>query len=913
MTAAAPIEPRPVFTLTADEALTRAEVDARVGLAVDEAATRQQRYGPNKFAEGEKEPGWRIFLRQYQDLMQIVLLVAGIFSIWPVEQYTTGILLIGLTVLNAGMGMAQEGKAAAAVAALQEMMIIKARVLRGGDLVELPAEQLVPGDIVSVEAGDLIPADGRLIRAATLEVDESPLTGESLPVPKDIAALPDPGTTLGDRFDMVFMNTSVTRGSATFVVTATGMETEVGHISDMLQTADTTTTPLTLQLEKLTRQLIAIAGAALIASMLLGLLRGEPFDELFIAAIAFAVAAIPTGLPAVVTTILSKGTRTLAEAGAIVKNLRSVETLGSTSAINSDKTGTLTLNQMTAVEMATVGRRYQITGSGYSTEGAILHDGGKPDVPLDQFLLPMVLASDAVVREGELIGDPTEGALVVLAAKGGLSAEVTREACPSVAVLPFDAAYKLMASFHAMEDGKGKEVIRVFVKGAPDQLLARGADVYTGDAKPMKATDEVRELYMAENDRLASRGLRVLATAHKDIDPKEFDPDGDLLGQIDGLTLLGLVGIVDPPRPSVKDSIATAHRAGIQARMITGDHVVTAEAIGRELGITGRAISGAEFRAMSDEQALAELDDIGIIARVTPEDKVRLVQLLQREKRIVAMTGDGVNDAPALKTADIGVAMGITGTEVSKEAAVMILTDDDFSTIVKAVRLGRSIYDNLQRYIRFQMAGLFGFIATFLGASIFWIAGGVPFLPTQTIFINFTVQVSQAFGLGFAEPTPGLMDRKPRPAGIPILGRQMLIWLALAGLVIGAGTLLVIEWGTREFSEEVGRTMGLVVFSVFNIAFSITTKDETRSSVSREVLADRTFAIATVISVFIIIAATELGVLQRILGTVGLTFDQWILCVLVGMSLLVIGEVRKLIWKIPVDEVPKEDEEAVTA
>jgi len=410
MTAASPTDPRPAFTLTPDEALTRADVDARAGLSVGEAATRLDSYGPNKFAEGQKEPGWKVFLRQYHDLMQIVLLVAGIFSIWPVEQYATGILLIGLTALNAGMGMAQEGKAAEAVAALQEMMIIKARVLRGGDLVELPAEQLVPGDIVSIEAGDLIPADGRLIRAASLEVDESPLTGESLPVPKDIAALPDPETTLGDRIDMVFMNTSVTRGSATFVVTATGMETEVGHISDMLQSADTTVTPLTLQLEKLTRQLIAIAGAALIASMLLGLLRGEPFDVLFVAAIAFAVAAIPTGLPAVVTTILSMGSRTLAEAGAIVKNLRSVETLGSTSAINSDKTGTLTLNQMTAVEMATVGRRYEITGTGYGISGKILHEGGDLDgESLEEFLLPMVLASDAVARNGELIGDPTEG------------------------------------------------------------------------------------------------------------------------------------------------------------------------------------------------------------------------------------------------------------------------------------------------------------------------------------------------------------------------------------------------------------------------------------------------------------------------------------------------------------------------
>ncbi len=907
MTAAAPPDQRPAFTLTPDEALARAGVEAKTGLSAAEVTARREQYGANKFAEGEKEPGWQVFVRQYKDLMQIVLLVAGIVSIWPVEQYTTGLLLIGLTVLNAAMGMAQEGKAAAAVAALQEMMIVKARVLRDGELTEVAAEELVPGDIVSVEAGDLIPADGRLISAASLEVDEAPLTGESLPVPKDVAALSDPETTLGDRIDMVFMNTSATRGSATFVVTATGMETEVGHISELLSNADETTTPLTQQLEKLTRQLIAIAGAALIASMLLGLLRGEPFDVLFVAAIAFAVAAIPTGLPAVVTTILSMGTRTLAEAGAIVKNLRSVETLGSTSAINSDKTGTLTLNQMTAVEMATVGRHYEISGTGYGTSGKIMREGGDLDgESLEEFLLPMVLASDAVARNGELIGDPTEGALVVLAGKGGVGTEVTRERYPRLATLPFDAAYKLMATFHRWTDAKGKEFVRAYVKGAPDQMLARADEVYARDHDPVKVTDDVRERYMAENDRLASKGLRVLATARKDFPAKDFDPDGDLLEQIDGLTLMALVGIVDPPRPTVKDSIATAHRAGIGVRMITGDHVVTAEAIGRELGITGRAISGAEFRAMSDEQVIAQMDDIGIIARVTPEDKVRLVQLLQRQKRVVAMTGDGVNDAPALKQADIGVAMGITGTEVSKEAAVMILTDDDFSTIVRAVRLGRNIYDNLQRYIRFQMAGLFGFIATFLGSSIFWIAGGVPFLPAQTIFINFSVQVSQAFGLGFGEPTPGLMDRKPRPAGVPILGRQMMIWLAIAGLVAGIATLAMIEWGTREFDETVGRTMGLVTFGFFNVAFSLATKDETRSSFNREVIGDRTFLIASVISLLITVLMAEMGMLQRLLGTVGLSGDQWILCLIVGFAILPIAEVRKLIWKIPVDEVPRE-------
>ncbi|MFV2062308.1 MAG: cation-translocating P-type ATPase [Chloroflexota bacterium] len=897
-----PTDERPASVLTSDEALTRAGVDANSGLTTDEALTRLQRYGPNKFAEARTEPRWQRFLRQYEDLMQIVLLVAGIISIVVVDALSTGLLLLGLTAFNAMLGVNQEGKAAAAVSALQEMMIVTAKVRRGGDLMELPAEKLVPGDIVSVEAGDLIPADGRLLTSATLEVDESPLTGESLPVAKDAANVAEVDTPLGDRVGMVFMNTSVTRGSGSFLVTSTGMGTEVGHISDLLDRADDLKTPLTRQLDKLTRQLIAVAGIALIASMVLGLMRGQSFDVLFVAAVAFAVAAIPTGLPAIVTTILSQGTRTLADAGAIVKRLRSVETLGSTSAINSDKTGTLTMNQMTAVEMVALGRHYEIDGSGYSTEGNILRNGDPAEQKLDPLLLPMVLASDAVVRDGELVGDPTEGALVVLAAKGGLGSRATREAYPREAVLPFDAAYKLMATFHSTENESGKKVIRAFVKGAPDQLIERTAKTLDGDSKVIDFGDQERTTALAENERLGSQGLRVLAVGRKDLDPKSFDPDGDLLEQLDGLTLLALVGIVDPPRPSVKESIATARRAGITVRMITGDHVVTAKAIGRELGIEGRAMSGAEFRAMSDDEALKALPDIGIIARVTPEDKVHLVDLLQRQGHIVAMTGDGVNDAPALKQADIGVAMGITGTEVSKEAAVMILTDDDFSTIVRAVRLGRNIYDNLTKYIRFQMAGLFGFVATFLGASIFWIAGGVPFLPAQTIWVNFTVQMSQAMGLGFGEPEPGLMDRKPRPSNQPILGRQMLTWLAFVGLIMGAGTLAVIGWGNQEFGSDVGRSMGLATFSFMNIAFSLGTKDMIRSSLSVEVLGDRSFVMATIASILVTFAANELGLLQRLLGTVSLTFDQWIISIVVGWSILLVSEIRKLVWKKPFDQ-----------
>jgi Ca2+-transporting ATPase len=692
---------------------------------------------------------------------------------------------------------------------------------------------------------------------------------------------------------MVFMNTNATRGTGTFVVTSTGMKTEVGHISNMLQSEEDTETPLTRQLAKLTNQILLIAGAAVAVSMIINLSRGDTFTVVFTAAIAFAVSAIPTGLPAVVTTILSMGTQVLARANAIVKRLRSTETLGSTSAINSDKTGTLTLNEMTAVELTIPGRRYSISGSGYGTEGTIKHVAGQPEVPLEPFLLPMLLASDAVVTDGAMIGDPTEGALVVLAEKGGLDTGETRTRFPRVAELPFDAAYKLMATFHRMPDESGRDVIRCFAKGAPDQLLARATHTLDAELKPAKADEEFKSRYLAENERLGAQGLRVLATARKDFDPKKFDPDGDLLAQLDGLTMLALIGIVDPPRPQAKAAIAEAHAAGIQVRMITGDHAVTAEAIARKLGITGRAITGAEFGAMSDDELLAAIDDIGVIARVTPEHKVRLIETLKRRGHVVAMTGDGVNDAPALKRADIGIAMGITGTEVSKEAAAMILTDDDFSTIVKAVKIGRGLYDNLKKYIQFQMGALIGFIVMFLGASIFNIVGGVPLVPLQTLWVNFTTQVFQAVGLGYGEPSPGLMEQKPRPETEPILNRGLLAWLVVAGLVLGGTTLGVIWWADDQHSTAVARTMGMTTFAIANIFFSYCVKDQFKSIFDLDTFADRRLLQATALSAIAILVGTELDIFNRILGTVSLTGKEWVVCILAAGTILVASEIQK--------------------
>ena len=879
--------------LTTAAALERQGVTPAEGLTSAEAEARRARYGPNKFAEAAKEPRWQAFVRQYKDPMQIVLLAAGVLSLFIPNQVATGVVLIALTLLNAAMGLSQEGKASASVAALQKMMVVKAKVRRDGNLVELPMGDLVPGDIVNIEAGDLVPADARILSAATLEIDESALTGESVPVPKQTDPVAD-DSALGDRIDLAFMNTQVTRGAGTLLVIATGMATEVGHISDMLQTTKDEVTPLTRQLNKLTNQILLIAGIALAISIGIGLWRNTPFDELFLTAIAFSVSAIPTGLPAVVTAVLSAGTQKLAAAGAIVKRLRSVETLGSTSAINSDKTGTLTLNQMTAVQMAVVGGRYSISGEGYSTDGQITQVGGQPKGALDELYMPMALCADAEVKDGSLVGDPTEGALVVLAAKGGVDPALTRERYPRVATLPFDAAYKFMATFHRMTDASGREVIRCYVKGAPDQLLARAARAVGVDGERYPV-DQVRDPYLAENERLGAQGLRVMATARRDFDPASFDPNADLLPLIADLDLLALVGIVDPPRAEAREAIKEAHAAGIQVRMITGDHAITAEAIARQLGIEGEAITGAEFSAMSDDQADQRIDGIGVIARVAPEDKVRLVEILRRKGHIVAMTGDGVNDAPALKMADIGVAMGITGTEVSKEAAVMILTDDNFATIVKAVELGRALYDNLLRYIRFQMTCLFGFIGTFLGASIFNILGGVPFLPLQTLWINFTIDILQAIGLGYGKPREGLMEEKPRPKAQVILPRQLFLWLAGVGIFMAAGTLGVIVWAGNQYDDTVAHTMGLVTFSLFHLFYSLETANAERTLFSSELLENPILLRTSALSALTIFLATAFGPLQRVLDTVELSPELWAVCIVVAGSVIVVEEVRKAI------------------
>ena len=644
--------------------------------------------------------------------------------------------------------------------------------------------------------------------------------------------------------------------------------------------------------------IVGIAGIAFIAMVLLGIRNDQDFDELFLAGVALAISAIPTGLPAVVTTLYSMGTRVLAEHNAIVKRLPSVETLGSVSAICSDKTGTLTLNKMTAREMVVPGRnRFTISGEGYATTGEINHDGGL-SVDLDEALLPMALCADARLEDsGELIGDPTEGALIVLAAKGGIDLDGARQRHPRVAEVPFDSDYKFMATFHRMTDRSGREVVRAFVKGAPDVLIERSSAFWSPDGEVRDIAVDQRAAALAENERMAASGERVMVVARRDFDPDQFDPAADLLSEMHDLTIIAMVGIVDPPRAEAKAAIAKCHSAGIEVRMITGDHAVTAAAIGKELGIEGDALTGAEFAALTDEELAARLPQLGVVARVAPEDKIRLVHALQEQSNIVAMTGDGVNDAPALKKADIGVAMGITGTEVSKDAAVMILTDDNFATIVRAVEYGRELYDNLSKYIRFQMAALVGFIATFLGAAIFSIADGIPFSPLAVLWINFVVQVPIAIALGFDKPLPGLMGRKPRPLAQPVLNVPQWVRAVGLGLLMAVATLWVRDVFEEWADALVAATMAVTTFSLMNVALGMSARSQTRTIFTRDVVSDRRQLTLYGGTLIAIILATELDVLNRILDTTSLTGGQWLVCLLLAGGLILVEEITKLVLR----------------
>jgi Ca2+-transporting ATPase len=870
----------------------RLGVDPAVGLTEQRAAGLLDHHGPNALPAEQPVPAWRRFADQYRSYMQLILVGAAVVSL-VIQEWSTAVLLVAITILNAVVSLRQEGKAESAMNALKAMVKPTARVRRDGTEQEIPGEDVVPGDVVLLAAGDDVPADGRIIAASALQIDESALTGESTPAAKGAAALADADLPPGDQVDMAFMHTPVTHGSGEVIVTATGGHTQVGRIAGMLSATSKEQTPLTRQLNTLTLWIAGAAGITMVFMFTLGAQRGHSATVLFTSAVALAIAAIPEAMPTVLQVILSLGAGDLAARGAIVKDLTSVETLGSTSAINSDKTGTLTMNQMTAVEVVDPTDRYSVSGTGYELEGRVHHAAGSSDT-IEDAILPYVVASDAGLVDGKVVGDPTEGALLVLAHKAGLDIDATRGRYPRIATLPFDPGYKLMAIFAGVPQAPGPDVVRCFVKGAAPAVMSHASAALSSGAV-IPWDDELSQRADAHVERMESQGLRVMAAGVRDVDPASFDPEGDLLAHVAGLTMTSLVGMVDPPRAESAQAVADAKSAHIQVRVVTGDDVITGAAIARQLGIEGEAILGEEFAALDEQERLRRIDRIGVVGRVAPEHKVLLVDTLKAKGQVVAMTGDGVNDAPAIKAAHIGIAMG-SGTEVAKNAGRMILSDDNFATIVRAVEQGRKLYDNLSKYIRFVLITLVAFVLTFLGATMLNIAAGQPFTSPQVLWIHFLVSAPFGVALGLDKQTAGLMKLRPRRSDESIMTTSLLLPAGLVGLFMAVCLDALIAFGESHYdSAAVGASIGLTAFSLMIVVAAYESRSASLTALTSETFDNRAMNITALAEIAIALAATQMDGFRRLLGTRSLSAGQFGLALASAVLLFALWEAAKLV------------------
>jgi magnesium-transporting ATPase (P-type) len=797
-TGGAPAPPQGWHAAPAEAALR--ELDSRsAGLDPAEAERRLEVLGPNTLPRAARESPWTLVGRQVNTPLIYVLLAAAATAL-AMGKVVDGMVVLGVVVLNTVIGFVQEFRAGKAIEALIDMVPETATALRAGERTSLPASRLVPGDVVELKSGDKVPADLRLLAVRTLRVDEAALTGESVPVAKGTEPLP-PGAQLGDRTNMAYGGTLVAYGTGTGVVVATGAGTELGRISSMLRETTHLETPLTRQLAVVGKWLtlgIIVTSALLMG---VGLWRGYPLLDALLAAITMAVGAIPEGLPAIVTIALAIGVQRMARRRAVIRRLPACETLGSTTIVCSDKTGTLTRNEMTVQEVWTPRGAFRVTGVGYAPHGEFTRGGESAwKLPADaqELLRAGTLCNDAELREDagtwRVEGDPTEGALLVSARKGGLDVERLRREWTRLDAVPFESERQFMATLHG--DAEGERV--VYLKGAPETVVAR-CDFPSGEAGARQA--------LLETERLASQGMRVLAMAVRRLpEPSNTLADADVEG---GFTFLGLQGMIDPPRPEAVRAVQACHRAGITVKMITGDHRTTAEAIGRDLGLVspaGRAVTGDELAGMGDAELAEAARRVHVFARVAPEHKLRLVEALQAQGEVVAMTGDGVNDAPALRRANIGVAMGITGTAVSKEAADMVLTDDNFASIAAAVEEGRRVYDNLIKSLAFVLPTNLGLAVILLAAVAFFpIVGGTPLLPmtpTQILWINLVATVALALPLAFEALEPDVMARKPRRPDAPVLSGFVVARTLGVALLMAAGAVGLFLY---EYRLDVGR------------------------------------------------------------------------------------------------------------
>ncbi|MFA5145186.1 MAG: cation-transporting P-type ATPase [Candidatus Omnitrophota bacterium] len=886
--------------LPADEVIKRLEVDVSAGLSSDEVKKRRERFGLNQITPKKGTPLWLRFLSQFNQPLVYILLAATATTLF-LKEWVDASVIFGVVFINAIVGFLQETKALKALEALSRSMTSSVSVFRDGKEQHISSTELVPGDVVMIASGDKISADMRLINIRDLQVNESPLTGESVPVGKQIDAI-DAKTVLADRLNMLYASTFVTYGRGKAIVIATGDATEVGRISELITTAEDLETPLTIKIAHFSRYLLYVIMGLSVIAFVVGVMRGESAAEMFMTAIALAVGAIPEGLPAAVTITLAIGVARMAKRRAIIRKLPAVETLGSTGVICSDKTGTLTENQMTVQEIFADGHIYNVSGVGYGFEGSIQDpsrkSGAISSMALKECLTAGFLCNDSriVEKEGlfQVEGDPTEAALIVSANKAKSLFAGGMPQLPRKDSIPFESEYQYMATFHILPDGDGV----VYLKGSVEKVLAKCVDYLdeNGDIRPLK-----RAIIGHQVEIMAAKGLRVLAFARGSISSQKDRIDhGDIT---ESLTFLGLQGMIDPPREEAIDAVRRCHSAGILVKMITGDHVLTAKAIAEQLNLKSRlgsgdpakglaALSGSDLETMNDEDLQKSVDRVSVFARVTPEQKLRLVKAIQTRGYIVAMTGDGVNDAPALKQANIGIAMGRTGTEVAKEAADMVLTDDNFASIEAAIEEGRCVFDNLKKFIVWTLPTNLGEALAIMVA----IFGGMvlPVAPVQLLWINMTTALCLGMMLAFESKEPDLMQRPPRDPKIPIMTGELVARTIIVGVLLALGVFGSFFYErNRGLSIEEARTAAVGVLVIGELLYLLNCRSLSKSMFALGVFSNRWLISGVLIMIGLQVFFTYSPAMNRFFHSAPISLDAWVRIFLIGLLIHIVIEIEK--------------------
>ena len=885
--------------------LEKLSSNANIGLSKEEAKSRLEKYGPNELTEKKGEGLFSKIIAQFKNFLVIILIGASIVSAL-VGEVSDAIVIIAIVIINAVLGLVQEGKAEKSLEALKKMASPNAKVLRDGHIEVVPANTLVPGDIVTIEAGDIIPADVRLVESSNLKIEEASLTGESVPVEKDAKKTFLEDVSLGDRKNMAYMSTVVTYGRAKGIVTGTGGKTEIGKIAEMIQTYEDEATPLQKKLDQLGKYLgigcLVICGLV----FLIGLLQGRDLLEMFMTSISLAVAAIPEGLPAIVTIVLALGMNKMVKRNAIVKRLLAVETLGCTTVICSDKTGTLTQNEMTVVKVFTPDALIDITGKGYAPNGDFLLNNEKVDPTkrkdLNLLLSICSLCNDAILEAPndeeityKIVGDPTEGALITLSDKGGLEKKSLNQKYPRVKEIPFDSDRKMMTTFN-QNFIEGKVVS--FTKGAPDIIIKKCSKAFIeGEEVPM--TDELRKEILNTNSNFSKDALRVLAFAYRTYDDV---PETITSEEIEkDMIFVGLVGMIDPPRTEATEAIKKCKQAGINTMMITGDYKETAFAIAKDLGMADsidEAIMGEELNKISDEELKETVKNTKVYARVSPEHKVRIVNALKKNGNIVAMTGDGVNDALALKRADIGVSMGITGTDVAKNTADVILTDDNFASIVAAVEEGRIIYSNIRKFVFFLLSCNIGEILIVFLSILFNMP--VPLVAIQLLWLNLITDSFPALALGVEKGEPDIMKVNPRNPEESILNKSMIIGTSIQSIALTIAVLLAYNWGLKTYGSEglyIARTIAFTTLITAELIRAYSSRSERYSLFEIGFFSNRSMVYATALSFLLLLVVLYIPFLQPIFKTFPIGLKDWSIVLRFCIIPLIAGELNKVISK----------------